>query len=410
MADIVVLGAGMVGITTALALQERGHECVVVDKNAPGLETSYGNAGLIQSEAVEPYALPVNPIDLMRMAFGLHNAVSLNPTYVMKNFRALLGYWVSSQKSRHGELSRYWAPLVQAATSHHGALAEAANANSLIKREGFWEAYRDPRRLARAVQDAERRKAVYGADFRSYDSKALSTKEPALKPGLAGAIHWPDTWSCVDPGALVTAYARLFVQRNGNIIRGDATSLEKAGDGWRVAGVEAERAVIALGPWTPQLLAKFDYAVPMISKRGYHLHFGGRHGLRRPMLLSDDSVVLSPMSKGLRIATAAELAQLPSPDLPRQLVRGERAARALLDFEEPVEARPWNGIRPCLPGMLPVIREAPRHPGLWIHFGHGHQGFTLGPVTAQLLARAMDGERSAVSNFGGPKFTFPQID
>ncbi len=409
MAEIVILGAGMVGITTALALQERGHVCIVVDKKAPGQETSYGNAGLIQSEAVEPYALPGNPVDLIRMAFGLHNAVSLDAGYVLRNLRALMGYWVYSQKSRHADLSRSWAPLVQAATTHHGLLAEAANANHLIKRDGFWEAYRDPRRLLRAVQGAERRKGAYGAGFRPYDAEALLAQEPALKPGLAGAIHWPDTWSCVDPGALVRAYARLFVQRNGTIIRGDATSLERARGVWRVAGVGAERVVIALGPWTPQLLAGFGYRVPMISKRGYHLHFRGEHGLQRPMLLSDDSVVLSPMSKGLRIATAAELSQRPSLNPPRQLVRGERAARALLEFDEPVEARPWNGTRPCLPGMLPLICEAPRHHGLWMHFGHGHQGFTLGPVTAQLLARAMDGEASAIGGFGGPTRTFSKI-
>ncbi len=409
MAEIVILGAGMVGITTALALQERGHVCVVVDKTAPGQETSYGNAGLIQSEAVEPYALPGNPVDLIRMAFGLHNAVSLDAGYVLRNLRALMGYWVYSQKSRHADLSRSWAPLVQAATTHHGLLAEAANANHLIKRDGFWEAYRDPRRLLRAVQGAERRKGAYGAGFRPYDAEALLAHEPALKPGLAGAIHWPDTWSCVDPGALVTAYASLFVQRGGTIIRGDATTLARTPGVWRVAGVEAEYVVIALGPWTPLLLAKLGYTVPMISKRGYHLHFGGKHGLQRPMLLSDDSVVLSPMSKGLRIATAAELSHQPSLTPPRQLVRGEKAARAVLDFDGPLEARPWNGTRPCLPGMLPLIREAPQHPGLWIHFGHGHQGFTLGPVTAQLLARAIGGEASAIGPFAGSKAMFPGI-
>lgn len=406
MAEIAILGGGMVGITTALALQERGHACIVVDRSAPGQETSYGNAGLIQSEAVEPYALPKNPVDLIRMAFGCHNAVSLDAGFLARNWGALLHYWVCSQTSRHALISTRWSPLIRAATEHHGALVKATDTDHLIRRDGFWEAYRDPRRLVRAVNAAEKRSAAHGAAFRPVDGKALLREEPALKPGLAGAIHWPDTWTCVDPGELVKAYAKLFVSRNGSIVTGDARSLEKVGGRWRVAGVNAEKVVLALGPWTPQLLARFGYRVPMIPKRGYHLHYQGDHGLRRAMLLSDDSVVLSPMRKGLRIATGAELTSSPSRGMPRQLVRGERAARMLLDFAAPVEIEPWNGTRPCLPGMLPLVCAAPRHSGLWINFGHGHQGFTLGPVTAQLLARAIDGDETAIAGLGGSNAVF----
>ena len=134
----------------------------------------------------------------------------------------------------------------------------------------------------------------------------------------------------------------------------------------------------------------------MVRKRGYHRHYSGSHGLSRPMLLADHSVVLSPMSQGLRIATAAELSAAEPSVSPRQLARGEAAARSLLDLGPPVEPTPWSGTRPCLPGMLPLVCRARRHPGLWLHFGHGHQGFTLGPATAARLARAIDGDRAGV--------------
>ena len=143
----------------------------------------------------------------------------------------------------------------------------------------------------------------------------------------------------------------------------------------------------------------------MILKQGYHRHFAARERPSRPIMLADQSAVLSPMIAGLRLATAVELPGRPRPDH-RQLRRAEQAARRLLDLGDPVEEIPWTGTRPCLPGMLPLVREAPRHPGLWLHFGHGHQGFTLGPATAWRLAEAMEGDPQAVADKHGYQARF----
>jgi D-amino-acid dehydrogenase len=217
---------------------------------------------------------------------------------------------------------------------------------------------------------------------------------------LAGAVCWTDAWCCRDPGGLVAAYARLFTSRGGRVVVADADTLRRDGSGWSAGGETAERAVVALGPWSPGVLRRFGYRIPMVRKRGYHLHYRGEHGLRRPMALADHSVVLSPVTMGLRICTAAELSSSRPAAHPPQLARGEQAARSLLDLGDSVEDRAWSGTRPCLPRMLPLVCEAPRHPGLWFHFGHGHQGFTLGPVTADRMARAMTGEPSAIAGLG----------
>lgn len=98
------------------------------------------------------------------------------------------------------------------------------------------------------------------------------------------------------------------------------------------------------------------------------------------------------MAMGLRITTGAELTGPDAPARPVQLGRAEQAARGLLDLGEPVEKEPWFGTRPCMPDMLPVVGPASRHAGLWMHFGHGHQGFTLGPATGRMLADLMTGQ------------------
>ncbi|PZX18863.1 D-amino-acid dehydrogenase [Palleronia aestuarii] len=391
----------MVGVATALALQARGHDCLLLDRRAPGEETSYGNAGLIQAEAAEPYALPWRVWDLARMAVGYRNAVALDPRALPGQAGALLRYWWQSRPASHARISRTYARLIAEAVPTHAPLIAEAGADNIIHRDGYWDAYRTPGAFDAALQEAERMRERHDCAFTPHDGDALGRAEPALERRLAGAILWSETWRCSAPGELVAAYARLFVARGGTIATGDAMSLEQVGKGWRAAGQEAERAVVALGPWSPELLARFGYRVPMVRKRGHHLHFAGTHGLRRALVDAENSTVLAPMRQGLRVATGAAFSTSAPAALPRQLRRGEVTARELLPIGEAVEPAAWSGTRPCLPGMLPLVREAPRHPGLWLHFGHGHHGFTLGPATAERLARAMEGEAEAVARLDG---------
>ena len=396
MTRIAVLGAGMVGVSTALALQDHGHDCVIVDRSPPGSETSHGNAGIIQAEAVEPYALPTSPLTLLRMAFGWRNAVELDWASLPGQLPALHAYWRSSRPDALRRVIPVWRQLVSEAIPAHAALIAAAGADHLIRKDGYWEVHGTDAGLAAAVLEAERRKGLHGTDFAAVDGAALARAEPGLRTAMAGAIHWTTPWTCRAPGDLVRAYAALFEGRGGRIVPGDATSLERSGGGWRVAGERVEHAVVALGPWSPDLLKTLGYQVPMVRKRGYHRHYDGNHGLSRPVLLADHSVVLSPMLTGLRVATAAELSAAAPRRNPRQLARGEAAARPLVDLGDPVEGSPWSGTRPCLPGLLPLVCQAKRHRGVWLHFGHGHQGFTLGPATAARLARAIDGDTGAI--------------
>jgi len=398
MAEVLILGAGMVGTATALALQARGHDVVLADRRAPGRETSYGNAGVIQGEAAEPYGLPTRPLELLSLALGARNAVRVTPAGVADQFGALMRYLRNSLPARHRAISAVYSQLTGRAIAVHEPLVEAAGAGDLMRPHGFRQAYADAARLEADSRDAERLARDYGRGLRLLDGAELARAEPGLRVSYAGAIQWEDCWACSDPGGLVTAYAGLFAQRGGEVVEADAQSLSADGSGWRVAGpdgpITAERVVLALGPWTPRLLARFGYLVPMVGKRGYHLHFRGAPTLNLPLMDMTVSSVMSPMRAGLRVATGAELVPMTAPINRRQIARAEARARQMFDLGEAVEATPWVGTRPCLPGMLPLLGELPRTPGLWVHFGHGHQGFTLGPVTAELLAAAMAGETS----------------
>lgn len=400
MTDVIVLGAGMAGVGAALALQAEGRTVVVVDRQPKFAgETSYGNAGIIQSEAVEPYAMPTDVPSLIAIALKRTNDVEWNVESVLGELRSLFGYFRHSQPGRLQAITRTYGTLIRRAREDHAPYIEAAGAGDLIRRDGFHQAYRDAAKLASAVKKAERVNAAFGVGFAPLDAAGLMAAEPALRPGFAGAIHWTDSWCCSSPGELTEAYGELFLKRGGRLLDGDAETLARDGAGWRLetadGPITARDVVVCLGAWSPKLLKRFGYKIPMVRKRGYHQHFRN-NPLDKPLMDASVGAVFVPMKAGMRITTGAELTAMTATQNLRQLAEAEAGARKVLDFGGPVENRPWHGTRPCMPDMLPVVGKAPRHDGLWFDFGHGHQGFTLGPTTGMLLAGLMAGRADPV--------------
>lgn len=397
MTTSIVLGAGMVGVSTALALQESGHQVVLLDRKAPGRETSYGNAGIIQTEAVEPYAFPRSMTEIARVALKRGN----NVDWRMRDMPQLVGplwrYFAQSAPAPYARTIAAYSQLALRASDDHARFIEPAGAGELIVRQGWRAVYRTPATFEAAAATAERLKRVYGVPSTVLGADELAASEPALQSRLAGAVHWTSPWTCRDPGELVARYAALFVARGGTLARGDALSLLKNGAGWQVLSEDgtftAQNAIIALGPWSPTLAKTFGYRIPMVFKRGYHRHFAGPNGPRISMLDVDSSTLVAPMNAGWRVLTGAHMAPPGTAPASRQILHAANTARELFGLREPVEATPWSGTRPCMPDMLPVVGPT-RHKGLWFHFGHGHQGFTLGPTTAFLLAEQIEGGES----------------
>ncbi|CDX21105.1 putative D-amino-acid dehydrogenase (DadA-like) [Mesorhizobium plurifarium] len=401
MKSAIVLGAGMIGVATAVHLQQRGWSVVLLDRKEPGLETSYANAGIIQSEAVRPYAMSHDWRELARIALGRSNEVRCRLAGLSRHLGPLLSYWLHSFPVRHTRASEAYAQIIGCAIPEHEVFIRQSNACNLIRCDGFRVLYRRQSALEAAVAAAESCRQAYGVKFSLLTAGELKKAEPALADAGVGALHWLEPWAVLDPGALVCAYADLFTRLGGRLVRGDARSLAKSGSGgWSVIAedgrLEADAAVVALGPWSPDLLKRFGYRFPMVRKRGYYRHYEGGSRLDLPLCDSANGYVVAPMAKGVRITTGAELTAPSAKPNFSQLAHAEQAARKMIMLGRPLEPEPGYGTRPCMPDMLPVVGAAPHHPGLWLHFGHGHQGFTLGPATGRLIAELMTDKVSMI--------------
>jgi D-amino-acid dehydrogenase len=393
----------MVGVATSVHLQKRGWSVALVDRKEPGRETSYGNAGIIQSEALRPYPMPHGWRELFKIATGRTNDVRYHLASLPGHIAPLFRYWWNSFPSAHARATAAYAEIIACAVRDHEQLILESGAGNLVRRNGFRVLHREQAMFDAEAAAAEALRKAYGVKFSILTASELQQAEPGLTEGGIGGLHWQEPWTISNPGALVTAYSELFTRSGGSIVRGEAQSLRQSRNGWSVATeageIEAESVVIALGPWSPELLRRFGYAISMVRKRGYHRHYAGGSPLDLPLRDAANGYVMAPMQNGVRITTGAELTAPDGKSDPAQLVHAEGAARQLIDLGRPVEPEPWFGTRPCMPDMLPVIGAAKRHKGLWLNFGHGHQGFTLGPTTGRLVAELMSGEPPIVDPF-----------
>ena len=397
-ADVLVLGAGMVGVGAALHLQQRGRDVILVDRNElAGEGTSFGNAGIIECASVFPYMFPRDVGQILQYALNrapqVRYALADLPTFLPWLARYFLAS--SPERALHSAMAEL--PLIRRSLIEHEALINEANVPELLQRTGWIKLFRSDATLANAVREFERARP-YGVEGEVLDAQGIAAREPNLTGDFAGAVYFPAPGFVPDPGGLAKAYAALFKRKGGRFQVGDARGLEQTSGGWRVAGpsgaATAREVVVALGPWSDTVFRPLGYSIPLSVKRGYHLHVApaGNAVLHHPVLDNDQGFLLAPMNRGIRLTTGVEFARRDAPPTPIQIERALPRARALFPLGDPIDAKPWMGARPCLPDMIPVIGKAPRHPGQWFDFGHQHHGLTLGPATGRLLAEMMTGE------------------
>jgi D-amino-acid dehydrogenase len=238
--------------------------------------------------------------------------------------------------------------------------------------------------------------AEFGIESRLLDRQAISALEPNILPVYKVGLLHNQTASVDSPGAVVKAYARMFAGSGGEIRQSEIKAIVPDGDGFRVAladgEISARHVVVALGPWSADLLRPLGYRVPLAYERGYHREFepNPARSLLRPIHDAEGSFLMTPMENGIRVTSGVELTARDAPSSFAQIDAVVPLARGVVEFGNAV-GETWRGARPTLPDSLPMIGPAPRHAGLWLAFGNQHIGFTTGPATGDAIAAMIGG-------------------
>jgi D-amino-acid dehydrogenase len=394
--DVVVLGAGVVGVSVALHLAKRSMSVALIDRGAPGEETSYGNAGIIEGSTIFAPAFPNDPLALLRVALRRAPEANYQFSFLPNVLPWLNRFRAWSSTARRVEHARMVRPMFASAIPEHEALLAESDGLRYLRKTGWLKVYR--RDGSFKTLAAERDLAgEFGIDYEIVDADRVHALEPSLAPVFRHAVYWPKAVSVSSPLGVTRAYLSRFEALGGIFLTGDARSLHRNGAYWRLetdeGALDAEEVVVALGPWAPDLLEPLGIKLPMAVKRGYHRHFRprGNASLERPVLDADYGYNLTPMEQGLRVTTGAEFAPRDAPATPVQFDRLMPGVKSLFPIGDRVDDKTWMGARPCFPDSRPIIDRAPGQNGMWLAIGHAHWGLTLGPSTGRLLGEMMTG-------------------
>ena len=394
--DTIVLGAGIVGTSIALQLAKRGLGVTLIDRAGVGEQTSYGNAGLIEGNTIFPPAFPSDIGALARIALKRASEANYHFSFLPQALPCLMAFRAASRPQRLAETARLMRPLYARAVAEHEALMAEAGATHYLRKTGWLKVYRSERSFAGLRPEFELA-AQFGLPLQVLDPAGAQALEPSLNAVFAHAVFWPQAASLSNPLGLTRAYEARFRTLGGVTIAGDARSLHRVGNRWRVesneGGIDAPEVVVTLGPWAPDLLGPLGLKLPLMVKRGYHRHFQaqGNAALVRPVLDADAGYLITPMQQGIRMTTGIEFAARDAAPSPVQFERIMPRARELFPLAQRADDKTWLGCRPCFADSRPVIGRAPGLAGLWLAIGHAHWGLTLGPVTGRMITEMMTG-------------------
>lgn len=389
---VAVVGAGVVGMTTALALQRRGHRVTVLDSRAPGEGASYGNAGFLATELIDPLSTPTMLRKALRLWWDPHGAVALPFRYLPRLLPWLARFIAAARPSQVSKGRQALAALNGAAVAAWRRCLAGIGAEEELVASGYllvWES--DRGRAAAKAQMAHLRH--WGHEVEWLEAEQVRAREPGLSGRLSHGLFFPNAHQVRDPLVLVRRLAEAFEAGGGEIRRAQVQGIEPTGEGVQLKTTEGDmhfaQAVVAAGAWSHHLAQGLGLEVPLETERGYHLTLPERgQALRQPVGSAERRCVMTPMSCGLRVVGFTELGGLSLSPIKRRYASLRRHAGALLADERGLDhsAEEWMGFRPTLPDSLPVIDTHPDCPAIHFAFGHQHLGLTQAAITAELVS------------------------
>lgn len=397
---IVVVGAGIVGVTSALELQRRGYRVMMIDRKPPGCEASYGNAGVLSDASVIVVNNPQLPFRLPRMLFNRNIGLRYDLRFAVSRLPWITKFLLYSTKSHMRHSGRALRDLQVTSLGLHKRLISEAGADYLLRNTGWLKLYRTQKGFAASRRELDFLREV-GVSFATYSTDELRELEPFLKPMFHQGVLMTDTCSVSSPGKLTETYAQLFAQAGGGFRQTELQGLRSQSEGrWQIEvtdgdAIEADHLVIAAGPWSAEICKRIGYSIPMAWERGYHMHLklNGTAELGRPVYDVEGGFVMAPQQQGIRVLTGVELTHHNAPPNFQQVRAAVAGARQILDLGEELDPEPWLGSRSTLVDSLPMVGAAPRHKGLWFNFGHQHVGLSTSTGCAEILADLMENNK-----------------
>lgn len=394
----IVVGAGIVGVSTALELQRRDWQVTLVDRLAPGEGCSFGNAGILAAQAVVPVAMPGIMRKVPSMLLDRESPLTLRLGSLPSTIPWLMHFRRAARLEKVGVTADAMKVLYGTSYEMHEALTREAGVPDLIKPGRYLYVQRDASQIDVENGLSWRLRRERGSEIEVLEGPELHEAEPELSKEYTRGVRLGPMGFTLNPFRLTQSYARLFEQKGGTIVRADVAALKP--DGARVGvetstgRLEADTVVVAAGAWSLKLVKPLGLDLKLIAERGYHMTFPNA-GIRLNHVISEleRQFAVTPMEMGLRVAGTEELGLADDPPAWRRAEVLLKQARRMFPNANLEGGSRWMGPRPGCPDSLPAIGPLPNHPNIFIAAGHGHLGLTGGPNTGRIVAAMASNER-----------------
>lgn len=395
--NVAVIGAGIVGVSTALWLARDGQNVTLIDRSAPGEATSFGNAGLLASAATLPVPGPGLLRKAPRMALDPREPLYLRLRHLPALAPWLFQYLRYASASAARTRADAILPLIGDSLADHQALAAGTPAERYVQPCDYVYGYAD-----RSGFEADRfswdTRTAQGFDFSVMDRDAFRKYDPAYGDAIGCAVRMPNHGRISDPGAYVKALATAAERLGVKFVRGEVTAIDKERGqvrGLRLGGETLifDTVVIAAGAWSKALTRSLGLVVPLHPESGFHIElWEPSQTPRAPLMFEAGKFVITPMDGRIRLAGMVGYGgfDAPPPEAPyRMFLRYLKKALPDLRWKETTR---WMGHRPAMTDSLPMIGPVPGVVGAYTGFGHDHVGLTAGPKTGRILAQMISGK------------------
>lgn len=397
--DVVVIGAGIVGVATALWL--RRHDCrvMLIDQAAPGDATSYGNAGVLAASSIVPVTVPGLIANIPSYLLRRDSPLYLRARALPRLLPWLIRYLRHCNAASCQRIATGLLPIVGDSFDQHRALAAGSEAEAWIHDTDLLYLYRNRHAYQRDAFAWNLRRD-HGLIGDTLEGAALHDYQPCFDPELQFGVRMPHHGFISDPGRYIKALADQFIREGGSFFNASVNAIE-TGAGNGVAAIITDNAkriacrhvVIAAGIGSKTLLSSLGIKVPLESERGYHLELEAATPLPSvPVMAAAHKIAITPMQGRLRCAGLVEFAGSDAPPNPACWDLLRRLIRSLIPGLQWDQEKTWMGHRPALPDSLPMLGALREFPDIYTAFGHHHIGLTGGPRSGRLIADLIAGK------------------
>ncbi|MEM9604412.1 MAG: FAD-dependent oxidoreductase [Pseudomonadota bacterium] len=393
---VVVVGAGIVGVSTAIELLRAGLEVTLIDRGEPGEGTSFGNGGVLAACAVVPVTVPGLLKKAPKMLFSADQPLFLKWSYLPRLLPWLRQYLKHANAADARRIAAAMNPIIGDSLADHQALARGTRAERWLRPSDYVFLYRD-RAAFEADHFAWDIRRAEGFRWREIEGDAVAEYDPHISPDIRFLVALPDHGHITDPGQYVKDLAAHAVEQGARWLQGTVSDVVRENSqtvGVRVDGetVAADDVVLATGAWSRSLTDTLGISIPLESERGYHLELVEPSFMPSvPCMVASGKFVMTPMDGRLRLAGVVEFGGLNAPPSREPIELLKRQALEALPGITWRETREWLGHRPAPTDSIPLIGALDHVPGTWLGFGHQHVGLTGGPKTGRLLAQLISG-------------------